>query len=348
MNQIIVPTGYMGSGSSAITDLISEIDGYDAPEGTFEYVFLHCPNGVFDLADKLLLGNNALRSDEALHTFAHTMRQLYDKKYWWVAGYQKRVGPAFWDITQDYIEKLIHCKPDFYWYWQENTNTRMFLQLCLRKAVSLLTFHKVQLKKPLLYPEIWLSIPGEEEFCALTREYIQKVMLEIGLEKRNLILDQLLLPYNLFRADDYFDDNLRVFAVYRDPRDVFVINKYVWFARNEPVPFPTDAKKFAAFYRRMRESERTAESDKIHRFAFEDLVYRYEESLERVYAALGVPAERHTCKRRSFNPDRSVENTQLFLTNEEYRAEARIIGELLPEYLYPFPYERKPQIERSF
>ena len=30
MNKIIVPTGYMGSGSSAITDLLSEIDGYDA------------------------------------------------------------------------------------------------------------------------------------------------------------------------------------------------------------------------------------------------------------------------------------------------------------------------------
>ena len=56
MFQIIVPTGYMGSGSSAITDLISEIEGYDAPNGTFEYVFLHCPNGVFDLAYKLLIG----------------------------------------------------------------------------------------------------------------------------------------------------------------------------------------------------------------------------------------------------------------------------------------------------
>ena len=35
MKKIIVPTGYMGSGSSAITDFISEIEGYDADKGTF-------------------------------------------------------------------------------------------------------------------------------------------------------------------------------------------------------------------------------------------------------------------------------------------------------------------------
>ena len=55
MNKLIIPTGYMGSGSSAITDLICEFEGYEADNGTFEYVFLHCPNGLFDLEDKLQL-----------------------------------------------------------------------------------------------------------------------------------------------------------------------------------------------------------------------------------------------------------------------------------------------------
>lgn len=348
MFQIIVPTGYMGSGSSAITDLISEIEGYDAPNGTFEYVFLHCPNGVFDLADKLLIGNNALRSDEALHSFYHTMCELHSKKYWWVANYRTRVSPNFLRITEEYIEQLIQFKPNFYWYQQENTNTRMFWQLCVKKAVSLLTFHKVQLPKPLLYPEVWLSIPSQEEFYRLTKEYIRKIMVEIGVEKRNLVLDQLLLPFNLFRVDDYFDDNLHVFSVTRDPRDVFIINKYVWPAKNEVVPFPTDAEQFAQFYRRMRQSEQQSDSSKIHRFAFEDLIYRYDESLQRVYDALQVSSQAHTAKRQCFDPDRSINNTQLFLVKDQYRKEAQIIADLLPEYLYQFPYERVPEIGRTF
>lgn len=79
MNKILVPTGYMGSGSSAVTDILAEIDGCSARNGDFEFVFLHCPNGVFDLEDKLLHGNNAIRSDEALHSFLGTMKQLCTK-----------------------------------------------------------------------------------------------------------------------------------------------------------------------------------------------------------------------------------------------------------------------------
>ena len=115
MNKIIVPTGYMGSGSSAITDLLSEIDGYDADYGTFEYVFLHCPNGVFDLENKLLLGNNALRSDEALRTFRATMKQLFDKKYWWVGHYKNILSPRFMEYTEAYIQSLVQYRPAFYW-----------------------------------------------------------------------------------------------------------------------------------------------------------------------------------------------------------------------------------------
>ncbi|MEG2685150.1 MAG: hypothetical protein RR929_03700, partial [Erysipelotrichaceae bacterium] len=80
MNKIIVPTGYMGSGSSAFTSIVDEYKDYKALNDKFEYVFLHCPNGLFDLEDKLLSGNAHLKSDEALHSFYNTMKDLYDKK----------------------------------------------------------------------------------------------------------------------------------------------------------------------------------------------------------------------------------------------------------------------------
>ena len=54
-NKLLITTGYMGSGSSAYTDLLSEYKDLQCNNGSFEYVFLHCPNGVFDLEDKLLI-----------------------------------------------------------------------------------------------------------------------------------------------------------------------------------------------------------------------------------------------------------------------------------------------------
>ena len=106
-NKLIIPTGYMGSGSSAITDLICEFDGYEADNGTFEYVFLHCPDGLFDLEDKLLIGNNSMRSDEAIRSFEKRMYELYSNKYWWVANYKKRIGREFWKYTKDFTESLV-------------------------------------------------------------------------------------------------------------------------------------------------------------------------------------------------------------------------------------------------
>ena len=57
MKKIIIPTGYMGSGSSAVTDLLREYPVINTKNADFEYIFLHAPNGVFDLENKLLKNN---------------------------------------------------------------------------------------------------------------------------------------------------------------------------------------------------------------------------------------------------------------------------------------------------
>ena len=187
--KIIAPTGYMGSGSSAVTDLMSEIQDVDCSKGSFEFVFLHCPNGVFDLEDKLLIGNNALRSDEALHSFAHTMKQLYDKKYWWVGHYNKNVGEKFWEITQKYIEELTEFRPEFYWYYQENVNYKMIPGLVRNKLIKLLSGGKKTGKKPLLYPEMWISYVSDEEFYKLTKSYVYQVINMAGYDRGSIVLD---------------------------------------------------------------------------------------------------------------------------------------------------------------
>lgn len=338
MHRLIIPTGYMSSGSSAITDLLSEMKGYEASQGTFEYVFLHCPNGVFDLEDKLLIGNNALRSDEALHSFLDMMRQLYDKKYWWVGHYKEYVGEAFWTYTQEYVDALTQFNPSFYWYYQENTNLRMYVQLVVRRLVKILTFGKVSLPKPLLYQPITLSYVSDQEFYAMTKTYLDQVWKLAGLDQQNIILDQLLLPFNLFRFDHYFDDNAEVFVIDRDPRDVFLLNKYVSPIRNEPVPYPTDVQAFADCYGRLRAMEKTVDHPHIHRLHFEDLVYRYEETVASILGILGLTAGDHIAKGQHFQPERSIRNTQLFLNSPAYEQEVQPIEDALPQYLYPFPY----------
>lgn len=348
MNKIIIPTGYMGSGSSAITDLIQEFCGYEASHGSFEYVFLHCPGGMFDLEDKLLVGNNAIRSDEALHTFEGTMRELYERKFWWPANYKKNLHPDFMKLTEAYIGKLIQYQPDDYWYVQEKLSPWMFVKMCVRKALMIASGGKLVLKRPLVYDQMTVSLPYPEEFYEASRQYLEQIFLCMGIEKKNLILDQLLLPFNLWRMEHYFGENAECFVVERDPRDVFISNKYVWAKRdNNPVPYPTDVEEYCEYYRRLRSMERKVENPHVHRIYFEDLIYRYEESVEAVGNILGLKKEDHVNQYQYLDPKRSIHNTQLFL-REEYRKEAEIMERELKEFLYDFPYQREIDIAKVF
>lgn len=349
-NKVIIPTGYMGSGSSVVTDLVSEFEGYEASKGSFEYVFLHCPNGVFDLEDKLLVGNNAIRSDEALHSFYETMSQLYNKKYWWVGHYKEIIGEDFLDITREYIEDLTQFKPEYYWYYQENTNVRMFFQLLFKKMIKIISLNQVQLQKPLLYRPMYVSYVSSEEFYAKTKRYLSKILNKLGVNEKNIILDQLLLPFNLYRMDKYFEENVEAFVVERDPRDMFLMNKYVYAKRNEQVPYPTDVYEFCDCYRRLREMERPCEYEHIHRFRFEDFIYKYDETVAKVQQILGdgdnIPA--HVLKGKCFNQEQSINNTQVFYNQKIYEEETKIIERLLEEFLYEFPYNREAKKTKMF
>mgnify|MGYP002518478846 FL=1 len=347
MKRIIVPTGYMGSGSSAITDLVSEFENCQNEYKSYEYVMMHCPNGVFDLEDKLLVGNNALRSDEAIRSFELQMQKLYNKKFWWVGNYKKIISPNFMNITNAYISRIQEFNFQGYWYTHEELNSSMFLKLLIRKPLKIFFGNKIKFKKILKYSDgMRISYIKPDKFYHETHEYIYKLIEEISQGKENIILDQFLLPYNLFRVDNYFDDSLKVIVVERDPRDVFIINKYIWQEKQICVPFPLDVYEFCEFYQKMRESEKQCTSNKVLRVKFEDLIYNYDKELQKITKFLNFSSSEHINKKTRFNPEISIKNTQLF-RKEEYQEESKIIEEKLKKYLYNFPYEINNDVKKT-
>lgn len=336
--KVIVPTGYMGSGSSAITDLLDGLEEFDVSRSTFEFVFLHCPNGLFDLEDKLLLGNNAVRSDEALHSFYKTMQQLYKKKYWWVGHYDKYIGSGFWKATEKYVQNLIEFSPEYYWYYQENTAYYMIPRLILNKILKFIPSGKRFIKKALLYSPMWISYVQPEKFYEESKKYIYNIFDVMGKQQKNIVLDQLLLPFNLHRFKHYFNDDVEVFVVDRDPRDVFISNKYFWSRSDEPVPYPKDVHLFCEFYRKLREIEKMEIHPQIHRIHFEDLIYKYDATVEKIYDILGINLKKDSVNTK-FDPAHSIYNTQLFLKDKAYEQECTYIEQHLGEFLYSFPYK---------
>ena len=336
-NKVIITAGYMGSGSSAVTDLLSEYEGLNCANSSFEYVFMHCPNGLFDLEDKLLVGNTALRSDEALHSFLDTMRGLYRKDGHWTGNYREKVSPDFYDDCRAFVDALSPYRfEDVYWYYQQNpVNLRMKAQLFLVRAALKATHGKLKLPRPVSYRETMFAFPEPEAFYGAAKQLLDRVFRAMGIEKSSIVLDQLLLPQNLNRLDRYFGDNARVIVVDRDPRDVYLSNKLIWKPQNWMIPLPTEAERFCGMYRSIRELG-VREDPRVLKVHFEDLVYRYEETVARIEVFLGVDARDHARRFSRFDPKRSINNTQLFTRREFAGEDVSPLVRELGEYLYPF------------
>lgn len=347
VNKIVVPVSYMGSGSSAITDLLSEFEGYKAPMGSNELMLMHYPNGIFDLEDKLLLANNACRSDEAIRSFEKAMRELYSTRFWWAGNYKKNVSPRFYQYVKEYIDELMQYEINAFWYIQEKPNFRILTQSLLRWFISLVTLGRVVLKRPLRYPTMKLSFVSDKEFYEYTAEFLYKLFFDMGLSENNLIIDQLFTPFDVHRFSRYFQENIECFVIDRDPRDVFLLNKYVWLSADTPIPYPIEVHAFVKYYKSIREMEKIDSTEHIYRIHFEDMVYNYEETIKYIKDILKVPEEQHKEYKKYFNPEQSINNTQLFSTGK-YLEEVKVIEENLGEYLYSFPYVRKSCLEKSF
>ena len=347
MNKIVIPVSYMGSGSSAITDLISEFDGYVAPMGSDELILMHYPNGVFDLEDKLLLANNALRSDEAIRSFEKAMAELNDTKFWWAGNYKKSVTRNFCQYVEEYVDGLTQYELDAFWYMQEKPTLCILMKRMLGRIMRLISFNRIVLKRPLRYKNMKISFIQADEFYVYSKEFMIKIFNDLGLREHNLILDQLFTQFDIHRCSRYFADNIECLVVDRDPRDVFLLNKYVWKPVDNPVPYPTDVEKFVKYYKSIREMGQKYETEYIHLIHFEDMVYKYDETLKQIKDILKIEEGQHSNPKGCFNPEKSIDNTQIFL-DDRYREETLIIERQLPEYLYKFPYERKADTKNSY
>lgn len=334
MKKIIVPTGYMMSGSSAITDLLTEFEDVSNIGGSQEYIFLHCPNGVFELENNLLNPVSHLSSKQALINFRSMMKKLYYLEGWWPSNYKNTVSENFMKYVDEYIDNLTDLKFKGFWYMDEFPKSMDLISRAKR-------FYQRNIQKKdlsLMQEDMFLSYPSEEKFYKESKKFIKKVIDAINKDDlSNVVIDQLLLPKNLYRMKNYFDDSLKVIVVERDPRDVFIANKYYGKECHGMVPYPIEVKEFCKMYKMNRETEKEVNNSNILRVRFEDLIYNYDKTLEKIYIFLDFSNKKHINKLKKFNPEISISNTQLFL-NKKYEKEIKVIEKELSKYLYKFPY----------
>ena len=331
--RVITCASYYGTGSSAVTDLFSEFDCIDSL-GNYEYRFLQEPDGIADLEYNLIENRHRHNSSDAIKRY---LRYLKMEKKMGYGGYDI-FGKNLDTITKDYIDGLTELKTHT-WCNKDRTDKGLFFCFLDRSYSILrrLLTGNINTEKrfSLLKDREWsyFTSISEEHFLALTREYVDMLLKSVVPEgSKYIMVDQMVSPTNVSRYTRYFND-VKIIVVERDPRDIYLLEKVKWQWGVIPVATPEE---FVTWFKITRKNEDNEDSTKVYRLRFEDLVYNYEETKNKLISFVGISKDNHSRPMTKFNPEMSINNTNMQKKIQGYEQDIKYIESHLSEYLYDF------------
>lgn len=336
MMQIITCVGYYRTGSSAFTDLLSEFSNCGSI-GNYEFRFIHDPDGIRDLEYNLIENNNRQNTSNAIKRYIRRAKILNGgiiRK-----GYSKYMGEFFMRDTIEYIENITELKSEAWWHFDQQDRGAVFnfFDLLISNIGRLFIPTSRWSLLKLTHEKSYYSAIDKEAFYKYTKKYIHDVVSTLNKEKYDyLVIEQFLPPSNVNQYLSYFDDNIKVIIVERDPRDIFILEKEKYKWGNIPCKDVTDFCKWYKVTRKHRDFEMW-DTNKVLFIYFEDLVYKYEETRCRLSDFVGMSLDTHMLPKTKFIPDISIGGTNLKSKYPQYAEEIAVIEQELEGYLYPFP-----------
>lgn len=332
----ITCASYYGTGSSAVTDYVSEFSSVFSFTDE-EFRFIQDPDGISDLEFNLVQCFNRHNSGHAL------------KRYKWLVDfycgntfggkYSNFFGDKWRQYSYDYINSLTDFAYHGWWMYDMYDRGAFFYfrKRIINKLLHMTIWRRnVDRQYNSMKNEItYCSHPSEEKFLRCTQNYIYSLFESVKPKDIDIIMvDQLLPPMNISRYLRYFNNNIKVVVVDRDPRDIFFLDKYVW----KDGIIPNDVDTFCKWFRYTREHRKheNMNTDCIKFIRFEDLVYHYDKTTAVLRDWLGLDEKNHVYKYKHFNPAISLRNTQVWKNFSDNYKEKAFIEEELSEYLYDF------------
>lgn len=332
---IITSTGYGGTGSSAITDLLKEFDS-GLSMGDIEFWFLQDYHSVSDLEYYLIDGNHRSKVSSAIERF---VKYIDHNK----AFYNRFFGVHYEEYSRQYIESLIDAKfkKSISAYEVDSKIMRFFifrLSPRIQLLIEKLKNNKIDISEfapniPLL--DKTYSIPDKDRFYKETKKYTTRLfdVLDPSSHYKYIAIDQLVPSININRYFNYID-NMKVVVVDRDPRDLYLLNETHWKGASY-VCDTSNVHEYIEWYKTMRTHRKIEEkNNNVLYIMIENLIYDYEKTLSRLYQFLDLTEEEHIHKRKYFNPEISIKWARLWEKHPKYANQVKIIEEQLSEYCY--------------
>ena len=253
---------------------------------------------------------------------------------------------GFYRLSKEFVDQITELQAHGWWHYDQMQMGPLikYTDELISKVLAVIQGKHARTTKrysilDIINVQSYFSAIDRQTFYRLARDYVAKVVEALNRDHAEYVMiDQLLPPSNVYQYLNYFDDNIRVVVVERDPRDVYLYTKV--YAREKIIPYD-DVKEFCRWYEITRRHRKTEIYDpqKVLFLHFEDLIYRYEETRDRLVAFVGMDSKDHIHPLTTFDPAVSIHNTNMKGKFPQYRDDVVYIEKTLAEYLYRFPAE---------
>ena len=321
--------GYCGS--SAVTDYLRENPIVAVPDYDIEFMFLTDVDGLDDLRHHIVERPVRLHSsDAAVKRYREYIKRINSPNI----GIRKMSGMQLNERTEAYLNSICQLQWNGWWHYDIHHSSpwQRTLSFRIRPRINLIR-KKLGMKPIKLMPEAQMQYAvASEDFDEKTKNYVRELVSLFNPEgKQQVVLDQ---PYPIGKAEyykQYFSEPVKTINVLRDPRDIFIAAKCVNGDVSSWIP-TENVDDFVKYYRFLQDCPIQNSEDEIYVY-FEDLIYHYEETTRRINDFLGIEGN---ADRSSFNPERSINNTQLFKKYTQFQKEIAVIERELPEFLFDY------------
>mgnify|MGYP003978271425 FL=1 len=176
---------------------------------------------------------------------------------------------------------------------------------------------------------MYFSKPSRNKFVTETRKYLINLFRQYAKDNNldAILLDQAISISSVEQSMKYFD-NLKLIIVDRDPRDVYVDMIKGKFLLSYDILKTGNVDKYIKWHKKVRDN---VENDNILYLKFEDLVYNYKDSVERISKFIGSDFT-HINQNKYFVPEISVNNIGIWKQYSKQEEINKIKAELCYDY----------------
>ncbi len=331
--KIVTCTGYGGTGSSVISDLLKEYDTVKSM-GDFEFSLTHEVDGISDLQHYIVDDFNRLKTTEALYRFKKLVKSV--SKH-----YSPFFNNRFDELIEQYVTELTDVKWNGFWHQHIRRTPPVMRYLTYIIPNIIWEFARKYIRDNNGYEpptkmrrqEMILSY-GEDKFFYITRKLFDRLSAELNTDGKAeyIVMDQLVPPFSTSRYLNYFT-NLKIIVIDRDPRDLYLLNKLFW---NEGWIPSDDVQEYIKWFALIRSHQQFETENPKHvlRLKFEDCVLNYDETIQKIENFIGLASELHTRPKTRFNPDVSVRNIRLWEKIKKHKDDIKEIQVKLSKFCY--------------